>query len=47
MRFVWAFLLAAAASAETWSGTVVDVMCKGKDVAGHTRQCAVNCAKGG
>jgi hypothetical protein len=33
--------------AETWSGTVVDVMCKGKDVANHTRQCALSCAKGG
>ncbi len=33
--------------AETWTGTVVDVMCKGKDLAGHTRQCAVSCAKGG
>lgn len=35
------------AMAETWTGTVVDVMCKGKDVANHTRQCALNCAKGG
>jgi hypothetical protein len=33
--------------AGTWTGTIVDVMCKGKDLAGHTRQCAVNCAKGG
>lgn len=33
--------------AENWTGTVVDVMCKGKDVAGHTRQCALSCAKGG
>lgn len=32
---------------ETWTGTVVDVMCKGKDLASHTRECAVNCAKGG
>jgi hypothetical protein len=32
---------------ETWTGTVVDVMCKGKDLASHTRDCAVNCAKGG
>ena len=35
------------AMADSWTGTLVDVMCKGKDVAGHTRQCAVNCAKGG
>jgi hypothetical protein len=34
-------------AAETWSGTLVDVMCKGKDLAGHTRQCAVTCAKSG
>lgn len=33
--------------ADSWSGTLVDVMCKGKDLAGHTRQCAVGCAKGG
>lgn len=32
---------------ESWTGTVVDVMCKGKDVANHTRQCALSCAKGG
>jgi hypothetical protein len=37
----------AAFAADTWSGTLVDVMCKGKDLAGHTRQCAVGCAKGG
>ena len=35
------------ASAETFSGTVVDVMCKGKDLAGHTRSCALDCAKSG
>jgi len=39
--------LAAAALAETWSGTLVDVMCKGKDLAGHTTKCAVACAKSG
>lgn len=33
--------------AESWSGTVVDVMCKGRDLAGHTRDCALKCAKGG
>ena len=37
----------AAFAADSWSGTLVDVMCKGKDLAGHTRQCAVGCAKGG
>ena len=40
-------LFAAFAAAETWSGTVVDVMCKGKDLAGHTRDCALTCAKSG
>jgi hypothetical protein len=37
----------AVASAETFSGTVVDVMCKGKDLASHTRSCALDCAKSG
>ena len=41
------FLAGAIASAETFSGTVVDVMCKGKDLAGHTRSCALDCAKSG
>jgi hypothetical protein len=35
------------ASAETWNGTLVDVMCKGKDLASHTTKCALACAKGG
>jgi hypothetical protein len=43
-----AFAMSAAmTAAETWNGTVVDVMCKGKDLANHTAKCAVNCAKGG
>ena len=40
-------LFAGLAVAETWSGTLVDVMCKGKDLANHTKQCALNCAKSG
>jgi len=40
-------LFGASALAESWNGTIVDVMCKGKDVANHTRQCALSCAKGG
>ncbi|MBK9170402.1 MAG: hypothetical protein IPM24_23475 [Bryobacterales bacterium] len=40
-------LLGGAAAAETWNGTVVDVMCKGKDLASHTTKCAIGCAKGG
>jgi hypothetical protein len=48
LRLVLMSLLAAGlASAETFSGTVVDVMCKGKDLAGHTRSCALDCAKSG
>ena len=39
--------LSTGAFAESWSGTLVDVMCKGKDLAGHTTKCAVSCAKGG
>lgn len=33
--------------AETWNGTLVDVMCKGKDLANHTAKCALGCAKSG
>lgn len=48
MRALLGFLtLVAVAAAETWTGTVVDVMCKGKDLASHSRECAVACAKGG
>ncbi|MGA3188233.1 MAG: hypothetical protein ABSF22_14100 [Bryobacteraceae bacterium] len=45
--FSIALLAAGLASAEVFSGTVVDVMCKGKDLAGHTRSCALDCAKSG
>ena len=40
-------LLSVAAFAETFNGTVVDVSCKGKDLASHTKKCAVGCAKSG
>ncbi len=40
-------LLSASAFATTYSGTLVDVMCKDKDVANHTRKCAMGCAKSG
>lgn len=39
--------LASVVSGETWTGTVVDVMCKGKDLASHTAKCGVACAKSG
>jgi hypothetical protein len=44
-----ASLLAIAAFADTWNGTIVDVMCRGKDLASHTSKCATmpNCAKSG
>ena len=40
-------LAAVSAFAGTWNGTVVDVMCKNKDVANHTKECALGCAKSG
>jgi len=40
-------MLAPLALADSFSGTVVDVMCRGKDLASHTRECAVNCSKSG
>lgn len=40
-------LAAMTAFAGTWSGTVVDVMCKGKDVANHGKDCALSCSKSG
>jgi len=40
-------LLSGAAFAQTWNGTLVDVMCKDKDIAAHTRKCALGCAKSG
>ncbi len=40
-------ILSAAAFAGTWTGTLVDVMCKDKDLANHTRKCAIGCAKSG
>ena len=47
-RSVLAFMiLAPLASAESFLGTVVDVMCRGKDLASHTRECALTCSKSG
>ena len=42
-----ASLFSALACAESFNGTLVDVMCKGKDLASHTRKCALGCAKSG
>ena len=46
---IFGIVLATSMSAfgATWSGTLVDVMCKGQDLAGHTRECALNCSKSG
>ena len=40
-------LVSGLAFADSWTGTVVDVMCKGQDLASHTAKCAVSCSKGG
>jgi hypothetical protein len=40
-------MLAPLAAADSFSGTVVDVMCRGKDLASHTRECALTCSKSG
>lgn len=42
-----ASLFSAIALADTFTGTLVDVMCKDKDLAGHTAKCALSCAKTG
>ena len=42
-----ASLFPALALAESWNGTLVDVMCTNKDLASHTTKCAVSCAKSG
>jgi hypothetical protein len=40
-------LASLAAAADSYSGTVVDVMCRTKDLAGHTSECAITCSKSG
>lgn len=47
--FLTLSLFSAAAFAETWTGTVVDTMCKGRDLAGHTVKCATSprCSQSG
>jgi hypothetical protein len=42
-----AVVFSAMALAETWTGHVIDTMCKGKDAANHTKQCSLGCAKSG
>jgi hypothetical protein len=40
-------LFSSLAFAETWNGTLVDVMCKNQDLANHTTKCAISCSKSG
>jgi hypothetical protein len=40
-------LCSAVCFGESWTGTVVDVMCKTNDLANHTRDCALSCSKSG
>lgn len=40
-------LFTVVAWADSWNGTLVDVMCKNKDLAGHTAKCGIACAKSG
>ncbi len=49
MKRLWAcaLLVAGTALGETWNGTLVDVMCKGRDLASHTRECALKCSRSG
>ena len=47
-KILFAFsLCSVAAFAETWSGTVVDVACKGNDLSSTRHKCAISCAKSG
>ena len=34
-------------AADSFTGTIVDIMCRGKDLASHTRECAIACSKSG
>jgi hypothetical protein len=42
-----ALLFSTLALAESWTGTVVDIACAKKDLASHTRTCAISCARTG
>ena len=45
--FALAILFSTLAFADTWNGTLVDVMCKNKDLASHATKCALTCSKSG
>ena len=40
-------LLSGVAMGDSWNGTLIDVMCKDRDPAAHTRDCAVKCSESG
>ena len=42
-----ALVFAGAAFADSWNGTLIDVMCKDKDAASHDTKCAIGCAHSG
>lgn len=42
-----AAMMSSAVFAESWTGTIVDTSCKTKDLASHTKQCVMSCAKSG
>lgn len=47
-KLIVTFSLAACGCfAATFNGTVVDTMCKGNDLAKHTKDCALKCSKSG
>lgn len=45
--FLTLSLFSAAAFGATLNGTLVDLNCKGKDLAEHSKKCAMSCAKSG
>ena len=44
---LFASLLGVAPAAKTFSGTLVDAMCKDNTLASHPRKCAISCARYG
>ncbi len=45
--FALSLVFGTMAFAESWTGTLVDTSCKGKDLASHTKKCTMGCAKSG
>ncbi len=45
--FALSVVFSAAAFADSFSGTLMDQMCKDKDAADHTAKCAIACSKSG